>query len=161
MSQTKFSRNAAITSQVLIVISAALTFFSDIYRDNIMKSFYCSSNLFFGSVEFIYAALLIVTSANLLIYKWKIKLAPIIMSAAAVVSAYIFNADVRHSRLEVMDAYHLQKYFDWQYGFDVETANTVFCLLCAAAVITVCGAVYVFTEKKDTAKNNIYAAAAE
>lgn len=156
-----FPKKAAVASEILIVISAAITFSSDIYRNNIMESFYLSSDLFFALDEFIYAACLIATAANLLIYKWKIKRAPMVMSAAAVVSAYIFNADVRHSKLKVMDADHLQKYLAWQYSFDVETANTVFFLLCAAAVITVCGTVYALTENKDTARNNIAAAAAE
>lgn len=148
-----FPKKAAAASEILIVICAVITFSDDIYRDNIMEIFYCSDDLFFDSVEFIYAACLIVTAANLLIYKWKTKLVPIVMSAAAVVSAYIFNADVRHSEIKVMDAYNLQKYFDWQYSFDVETANAVFFLLCAAALVTVCGAVYALADGDKNVRN--------
>ena len=156
-----FPKKAAAASEILIVISAAITFSDDIYRNNIMESFYCSGDLFFVLDYFIYAACLIASAANLLVYKWKIKRAPIVMSAAAVVFAYVFNADVRHSEITVMDAYNLQKYFDWQYSFDAETANTVFFLICAAALITVCGAVYAFTENKDTASRDIAAASAK
>lgn len=141
-----FPKKAAAVSEVLIVLSAAIIFFSDVYKKSVAESFNFSSKLLLDSAEFIYAACLIVTAANLLIFKRKTKLAPIIMSAAAVVSAYIFNADVRHSKLCVMDNSYLQKYFDLQYGFDAETANTVFFLLCAAVVITVCGAVYALAD---------------
>lgn len=146
-----FPKKAAAVSEILIVLSAAIIFFSDVYKKSIAESFNFSSKLLldsagFDSAEFIYAACLIVTAANLLIFKRKTKLAPIIMSAAAIVSAYIFNADVRHSKLCVMDNSYLQKYFDLQYGFDAETANTVFFLLCAAVVITVCGAVYALAD---------------
>lgn len=145
-----FPKKAAAVSEGLVVISAAMIFFSAIYMNNIMESLlgYSSKLRYCNSEAFIYEACLISSAANLLIYIWKTKLAPIVMSAAAAASAYIFRIDVIHSEIKVFDFPLGQKIYDWRYSFAVETANTVFFLFCTAAVITVCGAVYVYLEKK-------------
>lgn len=148
-----FHKKVAAVSVGLVVISAAIIFFSAIYMNNVMESLlYHSSLKYCNSEAFIYASCLISASANLLIYIRKTKLAPIIMSAAAVVSAYIFRVDVIHSEITVFDSPWAQKNYDWRYGFAVETANTVFFLICAAAVITVCGAVYAYSNEKQNAE---------
>ena len=68
-----FPKKAAVASQILIVISAAITFSDNIYRNNIMESFYLSDDSFLALDKFMCAACLIVTAANLLVYKWKTK----------------------------------------------------------------------------------------
>lgn len=160
-----FPKKAAAASEIIIVICAAILFFSAIYRKNIMESFGRPELFFDFSLEttaFIYAAFLIETAANLLVYMRKTKLAPIVMSAAAAASAFIYYVSVRMSRLELFDAsYFADKCFDLQQDLAAETANAVFFLFCAAALTTVCGAVYALTENKDTAGNNFAAAAAE